>query len=83
MTEARMTRDRLMQDVKQIVTDTEELLKSVGTAGSEKVRHRRRLPRPAAEPQPLEPLPPLARERGLRLTCLNTGASAGGRIAAC
>jgi ElaB/YqjD/DUF883 family membrane-anchored ribosome-binding protein len=38
MTEAQMTRESLMKDVKEVVADTEELLKSVGATGSEKVQ---------------------------------------------
>jgi ElaB/YqjD/DUF883 family membrane-anchored ribosome-binding protein len=36
MSEAQATRDKLLQDFNQVVTDTEELLKSISSASGEK-----------------------------------------------
>jgi len=38
MSVAEATREKLMQDVTQVVSDTEQLLKTVGTAGNEKAQ---------------------------------------------
>jgi len=42
MSEAQVTREKLAQEMGRVVSDSEQLLKSVGTAGNEKAQELRR-----------------------------------------